>query len=221
MENDIPSPIDLTTTFIDAREWTTEASPDYKAMNAANNDLAANPTITIEPSSLSFSSLLETITPDALVIAGKSYHFGGDGKYMDNYQLHDLNEINPGLSAQWKLAQYDKSQAFLEIGSYKNSQHNQSNYVALGYEHDLLDSKNMGIGIKAGIISGYEDFVPENLVIGDHFIPAFAPYVRLGEDSDIHVDVSLMPAPGEEFEHNGKTYAGSNLVTHATISVPL
>lgn len=213
--------VDLVPVFQVPSEWVVDASPQHQAMRAAHKNMVANAEIIVGESGFDFDGFLDSIIPDAIIFAGKSMHFGGDGKYSDGQNLYDLNEENLGVSAIWKLSQSDQSQAFLEVGSYKNSQHNQSNYVAVGYEHDLFDSKKVGVGIKAGLISGYEDYVSGNLIVAGNFIPAISPYVRFGKDSQVHADISLMPAPGSNFEFEDEDYNGSRLVTHVTVTVPL
>ena len=208
--------------FSQAAQWVVNASPNYIYSQIINEQLAENPSITVQSSDIQKESLLERLTPDSMAIMGKSFHIGGDGKYLDDYEIHDLNESNPGLAFQWELSDSrNAGYAYIEAGAYENSHNNISAYVAAGYESDMFGRKDFGVGVKAGLITGYSDFVSDKYLVGN-MAPAIVPYARIGEKDGFHADIGILPTPGAEFEDNdGNTWEGSKLAVTVSATLQL
>jgi len=69
--------------------------------------------------------------------------------YHEN-RAANYNERNYGLALKSYVK--DKQFDYVQVGGYKNSEYNTSNYVAIGYEWPV---GKVTLGLKAGLITGY------------------------------------------------------------------
>ncbi len=100
-----------------------------------------------------------------LIISGASYHVGAR-KYMDkdNGQIVDFNEVNPGVGLQYSIS----DNLSISVGGYRNSYNETSIYGVASLESDpLTEIGKITVGLDAGIISGYEGYIDERLIIGN------------------------------------------------------
>ena len=113
-----------------------------------------------------------------LVISGASHHFGQRSYWDENGQNRKWNETNYGAGLEYQLSKH----FYVAAGGYKNSIHKPSFYAGAGVETN--GSKPLGIGLEAGLITGYE--IP--------VVPSAIPYIRIGSrNAPMNFKVNLIP----------------------------
>ncbi|MDI1226879.1 MAG: hypothetical protein PSY14_04255 [bacterium] len=112
------------------------------------------------------------------VISGLSHHFGQRSYWDENGQNRKWNETNYGAGLEYQLSKH----FYVAAGGYKNSIHRASFYGGVGAETN--GGKPLGLGIEAGLITGYE--IP--------VVPSVIPYVRIGSrNAPVNLKINVIP----------------------------
>lgn len=112
------------------------------------------------------------------VISGVSHHFGQRSYWDANGENRKWNETNYGAGLEYQLSKH----FYAAAGGYKNSIHRGSFYLGIGAETN--GSKPLGLGLQAGLITGYE--IP--------VVPSIIPYVRIGSrNAPVNLKINVIP----------------------------
>lgn len=137
-----------------------------------------------------------------LVLAVTSAHFGRKTGYKYNQFEPDEGKYisNPGVGINFKTGiNIAESPVRLEAGAYKNSFYKNTSYMAL--EWKPLDV-SLPLGLKgsfggvAGLATGYEKYVPKELVIGKDIVPVLSARMSI-EGDRMGVDATIIPSAGK------------------------
>lgn len=110
----------------------------------------------------------EAFACDSYVVHVGSYH-------TDRELIQDVNEVNPGIGCRFDSG--------VEVGVYKNSYGDTTAY-------GVWDTKSEGLGLFAGVASGYA----KDVAVADHGITPVAGAVLHGE----YTTTRIMPSISEK-----------------------
>ena len=137
-----------------------------------------------------------------LIVNGISYHIGSR-EYIDKdtNKLVSFNEANPGIGVERSITE----NISLATGVYRNSYRETSVYGLVSLQSDpLTESGRITVGIDAGVVSGYEGYIDDRLMIGNTgFAVMASPFVSVeisdGNDSFLPkgTDLKVNAIPGD------------------------
>ncbi len=138
-----------------------------------------------------------------LIITGVSYHIGArEYTDKDTRQRKDFNEVNLGLGIQKNFTNH----VSVAVGAYRNSYRETSIYGYASLESSpLTDLGKVTVGIDAGLISGYDDYIDDRVIIGNTGLAMIAsPFVSVdisGISGDIlpsgtNLKANIIPGDG-------------------------
>ena len=137
-----------------------------------------------------------------LMLGGASYHIGArEYTDKDTGEIRGFNEINPGIGVERSVTDHIS----LAAGVYNNSYHQTSAY-GLVYLHTdpLTETGKLTVGVDVGVVSGYDGYIDERLIIGDTGVAVMvSPYASVEiSDSDDNLlpkgtDIKANIIPGE------------------------
>ena len=122
-----------------------------------------------------------------LIITAASYHIGSR-EYIDKDtgESRGFNEVNPGIGVERSITE----NVSLAAGVYHNSYRETSVYGLVSLQSDpLTETGKITVGIDAGVVSGYEGYIDDRLIVGDTgFAVMVSPFISV-EISDSNDDL--------------------------------
>jgi len=93
-------------------------------------------------------------------------------------------------------------------GAYDASYNNPASYVYISYETDRFLDDRFTVGVDAGFIHGYEEYLPDEVLLTGGVVPMIAPFVSVKiADADsilpdgTNIKFNAVPLPrGEDVE---------------------